>query len=48
MQENQTGSIRITIVFRLAPVTSEQFRKNIAAEVERWKRVVKESGIRQE
>ena len=31
-----------------APVTPEQFRKNIAAEVERWKRVVKESAIRQE
>ncbi|MDB5927675.1 MAG: hypothetical protein JWN13_6611 [Betaproteobacteria bacterium] len=31
-----------------APVTPEQFRRNIAAEVERWKRVVKESGIRQE
>jgi tripartite-type tricarboxylate transporter receptor subunit TctC len=31
-----------------APVSPEQFRKNIAAEVERWKRVVKESGIRQE
>jgi tripartite-type tricarboxylate transporter receptor subunit TctC len=31
-----------------APVTPEQFRKNIVAEVERWKRVVKESGIRQE
>jgi tripartite-type tricarboxylate transporter receptor subunit TctC len=31
-----------------APVTPEQFRKNIGTEVERWKRVVKESGIRQE
>jgi tripartite-type tricarboxylate transporter receptor subunit TctC len=31
-----------------APVTPEQFRRNIAAEVERWKRVAKESGIRQE
>ncbi|MEN3353241.1 MAG: hypothetical protein V7640_1399 [Betaproteobacteria bacterium] len=31
-----------------APVSPEQFRKNIAAEVERWKRVVKESAIRQE
>jgi tripartite-type tricarboxylate transporter receptor subunit TctC len=31
-----------------APTSPEQFRKNIAAEVERWKRVVKESGIRQE
>ncbi|HTN28019.1 MAG TPA: tripartite tricarboxylate transporter substrate binding protein [Burkholderiales bacterium] len=31
-----------------APVTPEQFRRNIAAEVERWKRVMKESGIRQE
>ena len=31
-----------------APVTPEQFRKNIVAEVANWKRVVKESGIRQE
>ena len=31
-----------------APVTPEQFRKNILAEVENWKRVVKESGIKQE
>ena len=31
-----------------APVTPEQFRKNISAEVENWKRVVKDSGIRQE
>ena len=31
-----------------APVTPEQFSKNIVAEVERWKRVVKESGIKQE
>ena len=31
-----------------APVTPEQFRKNILAEVENWKRVVRESGIRQE
>jgi tripartite-type tricarboxylate transporter receptor subunit TctC len=31
-----------------APVTPEQFRKDIAGQVERWKRVVKESGIRQE
>lgn len=31
-----------------APVTPEQFRNDIAGQVERWKRVVKESGIRQE
>jgi len=31
-----------------APVTPEQFRKNITGEVENWKRVVKESGIKQE
>jgi tripartite-type tricarboxylate transporter receptor subunit TctC len=31
-----------------APVTPEQFRKNIVAEVANWKRVVKESGIAQE
>ena len=31
-----------------APVTPEQFRKDIASQVERWNRVVKESGIRQE
>jgi tripartite-type tricarboxylate transporter receptor subunit TctC len=31
-----------------APVTPDQFRRNIVAEVDRWKRVVKESGIRQE
>ena len=31
-----------------APITPEQYRKKITAEVERWKRVVKESGIRTE
>jgi tripartite-type tricarboxylate transporter receptor subunit TctC len=31
-----------------APVTPEQFRKDILAQVERWKRVVKESGIKPE
>lgn len=31
-----------------APITPEQFRKLIAVEVDRWKRVMKESGIRQE
>ena len=31
-----------------APTTPEQFRKLIAAELERWARVMKEAGIRQE
>ena len=31
-----------------APITPEQFSRMIVAEVERWKRVAKESGIRQE
>ena len=31
-----------------APVTPEQFSRNIVAEVERWKRVARESGIKQE
>ena len=31
-----------------APGTPEQFSKNIVAEVDKWKRVVKESGIKQE
>jgi tripartite-type tricarboxylate transporter receptor subunit TctC len=31
-----------------APVTPEQFGRNILAEVERWRRVAKESGIHQE
>jgi tripartite-type tricarboxylate transporter receptor subunit TctC len=31
-----------------APITPEQFSRMIVSEVERWKRVAKESGIKQE
>ena len=38
----------VTAGLEAAPVTPEQFRKDILAQVERWKRVVKESGIKPE
>jgi tripartite-type tricarboxylate transporter receptor subunit TctC len=31
-----------------APTTPEQFRKMIAAELQRWERVIKDAGIKQE
>ncbi len=37
-----------TAALEPAPNTPEQFRKMIAAELERWSRVMKEAGIRQE
>jgi tripartite-type tricarboxylate transporter receptor subunit TctC len=38
----------VTAGLEAAPITPEQYRKKISAEVERWKRVVRESGIKTE
>jgi tripartite-type tricarboxylate transporter receptor subunit TctC len=37
-----------TAALEPAPTTPEQFRKMIAEELQRWSRVMKEAGIRQE